>query len=537
MNAELKYKLLTLALPLFGLAGCSDFLERSAQDLIIPQTALHYKELLQGEGYFAEMSGYTYDNYLFVMLMTDDVEYVNVLTDEADIPPYWLQETSGKTLEFSNVETYASCYRWDADIEATEQVEDKAYYGLYRQAMVANICLEGAETCEGTREQKQSLKGQAAFSRAFAYFMLANLYAKPYASALHGKTDPNELCVPIKPNSTPTLETFSRATIGQVWGQIASDIDTALANLKDKTILNRYEIRYPAALVLAMRIALYMEDWDKVIACGEEFVGLGMYPLQDISTRTTSGPKQTPENEDPVLKFINTDNSEVAWCFGHTSSDIYSFMLLPYTSINTYVKYLRTSSLGEGSIIRQYEEGDCRLSYWFYAPLKAAIDLPTLYCDYLTCKYYHNTKDSQHELGNEFAFRTGEVIVSLAEAYARKPQPEPYKAIQLLNELRRKRFTAASYQDLTAASFAPQALVEFVWSERRRELCFEELHRWWDLRRTTQPRLEHRWRNNTKYVLDEGDPAYVLNFPAAELSFNGAQLVPNVRPNRPELAQ
>lgn len=531
------HKRLPLLISLLGLgfSSCDDFLERSAQDLIIPTTAMHYKELLQGEGYFTNV---TYgDNYLFAMFMTDDVEYINALTDEANIPSYWLQPESNKTLEDSKVETYASCYRWDADIEATGQLTDKACYGLYRQAMVANICLEGSETCEGTREQKQILKGQAAFSRAFAYLMLANLYAKPYASALHGKTDPNELCVPLKPTSVPTLETFGRATMGQVWGQIVSDIDTALLKLKGQRILNRYEIRYPAALVLAMRIALYMEEWDKVIAYGEEFLDLGQYPLYDISTRTTSGPKITPDEDFPVLKFLNADNSEVVWSFGYALSnkDVYHSALVANYVVATYIKYLRCSSLGANSLIQQYETGDCRLSYWFYAPFRAATDIPTLYCDYLTCKVYSNSYDSKREFQSTFAFRTGEVLLSLAEAYARKPQPEPNKAIQHLNDLRRKRFTAATYHDLTAGSFSEQDLIQFVWNERRRELSFEELHRWWDLRRTTQPRIEHRWRNGTKYVLEEGDPAYVLDFPEKERSFNGAKLVPNVRPYRPEL--
>ena len=32
--------------------GCSDFLERSAQNLVIPTTCADYTEILQGEGYF-----------------------------------------------------------------------------------------------------------------------------------------------------------------------------------------------------------------------------------------------------------------------------------------------------------------------------------------------------------------------------------------------------------------------------------------------------------------------------------------------------
>ena len=35
--------------------SCDDFLERSAQNLIVPETVEHYKELLQGEAYFKDL--------------------------------------------------------------------------------------------------------------------------------------------------------------------------------------------------------------------------------------------------------------------------------------------------------------------------------------------------------------------------------------------------------------------------------------------------------------------------------------------------
>ena len=41
-----------------------------------------------------------------------------------------------------------------------------------------------------------------------------------------------------------------------------------------------------------------------------------------------------------------------------------------------------------------------------------------------------------------------------------------------------------TYKELTFADFATTAdLLQFVRDERRRELCFEEIHRWADLRR------------------------------------------------------
>ncbi len=125
--------------------------------------------------------------------------------------------------------------------------------------------------------------------------------------------------------------------------------------------------------------------------------------------------------------------------------------------------------------------------------------------------------------------RSAEVYLNLSEAYARNSTPDNTKALQCLNFLRSKRLT--SYTSLTQGNFTTQqSLIDYIWLERRRELCFEEFHRWWDLRRTGQPSITHSWLNDT-YVLAVHDLAYVLNFPKEELNFN-TLLVENDRPPR-----
>jgi hypothetical protein len=382
-------------------------------------------------------------------------------------------------------------------------------------------------------EEKEVLKGQAAFTRAFAYLMLANLYAKPY-----NKAQPDDLCVPLKEDFTPSLEVASRATIKEVWDVITSDIEMALRLLEDKAINNVHEISYPAALVLAMRIYLYKEEWGKAIEYGEKFRALGRYPLQDISAQTTAGDiRYHTDAARHVRKFLSVGNTEVAWTFGYSflsgSVDIYRTAYTPVTSTGAngnICMYYRAAAKDATGIIAQYEDGDRRKVYWFYAPPTPTAGVPTYRYDYVTTKYEHTF----NYLDGCFAFRAGEVYISLAEAYARRGESgDRAKAIAALNDLRANRFDPALYVALQEADFSTdQALVEIVWLERRRELCFEELHRWWDLRRTNQPQIVHQWKNATTYTLQEGDDAYVLQFPRAELDYNGTALEPNPRPNR-----
>ncbi|MDR1719775.1 MAG: RagB/SusD family nutrient uptake outer membrane protein [Dysgonamonadaceae bacterium] len=515
---------LILILPLL-LISCDDFLKRSAQNLVIPTTTAQYKEILQGEGYFYDLVKNTTGKcgYAYLQYMTDDMEYVDVLTSP-DLPAGWENSKIG---EDDNVEVYAACYKWDAQLEQM-QFYDEVYMYLYKQILAANVCLIAVDESEGTQSEKEILKGQAAFTRAFAYFMLANMYAKPY-----NKAAPNDLCVPIKPDPKPTLDRFPRATIAEVWNLIASDIQTALDGMRGKNLeRNVYEINYPAALILATRIAVFMEDWDKAAALGEEY--LASYPscrLYSITDKTTAGARVENESLELIreMKFFNKQNTEIVWVFGSLTSN-YSNVFTPNTIIDIYGKYFAVTSRGKNNLKDVYEDGDRRWNYWFYETVPFSTT-PFYRYDYLTAKVDSRVKTEV--LYGSQCFRTGEIYLLLAEAYARRSAPDKEKAVKMLNELRIKRFDPAKYKPLQAGDFTNESLVDFVWQERRRELCFEEMHRWWDLRRMPlQQPILHPWRNGETYTLPPDDPAYILNFPQEELEYNGDVLVSNYRPNR-----
>ena len=65
---------------------------------------------------------------------------------------------------------------------------------------------------------------------------------------------------------------------------------------------------------------------------------------------------------------------------------------------------------------------------------------------------------------------------------------------------------------------SPEALLVEIYDERARELAFEG-HRWFDLRRTTQPRMERKFRDDV-YVLEQGDSRYTIPIPTAAIQAN-----------------
>lgn len=483
--------------------SCDDFLELSSQDLIIPETVEHYKEILQGEGYFKDILAQGW----FVMLMTDDIEY------HAGIP-----SANGEISESTYVSNGEFVYKWDGEIES-EIWKETLFRYLYKQALVANVCLDGLKQAEGTEVEKKILKGQACFTRGFAYLMLANLYAQAYNEARE-----DDLCVPLTFDPTPSLQRYERATIKEVWTQIVADIDTAMYCLKDVDITNLYEINYNAALVLATRTALYMENYDKVIEYGNEF--LAIHPeLYDITGITRS-----PSTSSSGNCFLFPEvNEEIVFLFGKNTV-IWSTVL----NNMDYYDCFRASESSPSALIAEFGDNDNekRKVYWFEPPKESFLGNEA---PWLASSRYCPLKYNRYDIkggGYVNALRSGEVYLSLAEAYARKASPDKGKAVGLLNDLRRNRI--ADYTDLTTGDFASnEELVKFIWKERRLELCFEEFHRWWDLRRIGQPEITHEWKNNLIYKLEEKDPAYVMNFPKYEREFN-PELVENPRPVRNE---
>lgn len=484
-------------------SSCKKYLEQTSQDLIRPVTITHYKELLQGEGYFKDL----YARGWFIDVMTDNIAALDL------IYPTTGQNTKAK---------YAGpAYKWAADLEeVTGTFSDRLFQHLYKNILAANTCIQAGEKAEGTATEKAVLMGQAYFHRAYGYFTLANLYAQA-----HNEAQPDDLCVPLILETTPSLKTYNRATIKEVWDLIKADITKAVELLStDNATRTVYEVNYKAALVLASRISLYMEDYEQVIKYGEKFLVLNP-ALRNITAITTS-----PTNSGAFAPgtFLMLNNPEIVFTFGTMNSSSVEGSYMFYTRETTAFSEVGFSASKDepGGLMKTYEATDRRLNHWFTLPTGAPGEvLGVITRTPVKVSFYDGNRFSQ-------TMRAGEVYLNIAEAYARKASPDPAHTIELLNQLRRNRI--AGYTDLTAAGFAgAQELVQFVWDERRRELCFEEFHRWWDLRRTGQPALQHDYLGDV-FELKPKDPAYILNFPKQELEFN-TSLVPNARPVRTPL--
>ncbi|MDR2914645.1 MAG: RagB/SusD family nutrient uptake outer membrane protein [Tannerella sp.] len=478
-----KYVVIPVGYLIFS-TGCSDFLERSSSDLIIPEHAEDFKELLQGEAYFKEL----FEKSAFAIYMTDDVEYRN---DD---------EQSWSSVSHSDLFIYQDAYGWAPEVE-NDRLADACFSYLYTQILTANICLTALDKMKGTTQEKKILEGQACFTRAFAYFLLANFYARAYNEA-----DADDPCVPLVLEPDPTMDKPLPATIETIWNRIDKDITQALVCLKHEPETSIYEIGYMASLVLATRIALFKENYEAVISYGEELLGFNSR-LYDI----TLLPSDKEENDESDRSFMNPfNNPEIIWMFDNGKKASYTRQL----RLSVYREYFTISTQSTGALLPLFTydeksgEGDKRLPLWFNPPGMLTFGWEPVKYDSYAVDYKHQN-----------AFRTAEIYLSLAEAHARKNSPDTEKVLYYLNVLRSHRIIP--YTPLENSDFSNfTTLIDFIWEERRRELCMEEHHRWWDLRRCGRPALTHVWKNGAVFSLEKGGSAYVLTYPRYEREYN-----------------
>ncbi len=468
---------------MLALQSCGDFLEEVSQDEFEPKTTEAFRELLNGEGYnfSSSVNPLTY-------MMDDDVESVS--TSSWDDIQRIQQEL----------------YTWQPDFysfqdeEGTYTSSNKdVYKNLYELIMACNIVNEYIDGSQGTDADKAIVRAEALSLRAFYYLQLVNLYAYPYNDKDH---DPSTaLGVPLVLASEVFDEGEPRSTVKKVYDQIATDIEQACDLFgQDKTNRGVFRISYTAAHLLASRIYLYMENWDKVIEHAT-------YALE-------TAPELADLNNYTIDNTYNPTNGVISRNFPET------IFLGGYRAISGSYGLMGTPFNVSSDLFNSYADNDLRIGTYL---MEASSYLP----------YNYMLLKSSSE--QEYAWRTSELYLNRAEAYIELymdgDQAAGQKAVDDLNTLLSKR-----YRDYEPLTLKPaDELLELYREERRKELCFEGF-RWFDLRRYGMPQLEHilidQNGNSTRYILKEKDPSYVLPLPDNAMEHNSNLIQNELSPRR-----
>lgn len=364
---------------------------------------------------------YTTD-YQFLMNNREDFKgtYIlpTVVNDDMATITATHQATWGS--EFKNAYIWASEYYLQGQ-------GDIGWNNLYKQIYTCNEVLYGVMSSKnGTDQLKRQIYAEALVQRAYAYLMLANQYGAVYDPA----TAATQVGIPLL--TTPDLyQPLNRVSLKTIYDQVVKDLEEAIPSLPDLGDNNGHPAKVSAYAILA-RCHLYMRN----------FAQAGEYADKALAIKST------------VLNLSDYVNNTGAFPRSLQDPEI----LLYKVTAGTFNSELNPE------LLALFATGDQR--YTLYTG--TARNVP-----------------GRAFIRNNFTFEgiyTGpsvpELILNRAEVYARSGNLT--KTLELLNILRKKRFTAATYQDLVITNV--DDLLPAVINERRREFMGTGL-RWFDQRR------------------------------------------------------
>jgi hypothetical protein len=379
-----------------------------------------------------------------------------------------------------------NAYIWAVDIYGGQgQVPD--WDVPYQQVFYANVVLEGLANVKvdsSNAVQYNTLKGAALFTRAFAFYNLAQLFAPAYDPHSAG----TDLSIPLRLSSDINAVSI-HSTVQQTYDRILDDLHLAETLLPSIVpYANRNRPSRPAAQALLARVYLSQRNYPQATLSADSC--LQSYPnsLFLYDTLIATSPF-------PITQF----NSET----------LYQGTFLTYTQALVGLFY--PQCVIDSMLYQSYAPNDLRRSFFYKTTSTGS--------PYLRGSYN----------GGVYPFgglATDEVYLIRAEGRARAGDISG--AMDDLNTLLSTRWKVGTYTNFTASP-AKEAL-DTILLERRKELAFRGL-RWTDLRRLNKEGANitfTRNLNGTFYYLRPTDSLlYTLPIPPDVLA--SSHMAPNKR--------
>ncbi|MCU4155855.1 RagB/SusD family nutrient uptake outer membrane protein [Carboxylicivirga sp. A043] len=404
--------------------------------------------------------------------------YANYMTDD-------LAERDGADAFDTKKKGWKTFYTWQQELEINEEGDilssaNKAWETIYEDIAIANYVIELIEDATGDIEEVNYVKGEAYFIRAYSYFNLLNLYGVPYNAS-----SDSDLGVPLRLD-TGVETTYRRNSVNECYAQIEADIEEAMKLIDESGLTKtKWHPNIAACNLLMSRVKLYQEKWNEAIAYADKVIE--NYGLTVM---------------DPNTPFVVADNNEI----------LYSFQTANISGWGTNsAKYFAVTD----ELYDSFDDAD-RRKEMFFAKLTAETNE-----QYIWTNKYNTTFT-----GMGWAhFRVAEAFLNRAEAYAQSNSAALALAdIQTLHSYRYSNTSSIVYPENDSE------VLSFVLDERRKELCFEEHHRWFDLRRMDErPEITHVYSvidetgvllQTETYTLFSDDPNYTLPLPLEERENN-----------------
>jgi hypothetical protein len=368
---------------------------------------------------------------------------------------------SGSTAS-SDLDAYLDLWLWK-DENPSPTTSYFSWRSYYHAIYIANYIIEHQEEItDASAKTINQLVGEAYMMRAYCHFLLVNLYAEPYTHCTPATTRGVPMMLEADVNAIP-----GSSSVETIYQQVLSDIAEAeqRLNVTKWDEGENYRFNTISAQALRARTYLYMGRWQEALTAAKAVIATHG-DLEDLNVSSALLPDsyQSAENIVALEQF----SSNLSTVINQPSNDFISL----------------------------YRTGDQRKSKYF--------------------KRATSTTWTLLKSDGYCSFRSAEAYLTAAEAAAQLN--DLTGAVDLLKPLLQKRLNATAYQDALdlMAPMNQSQLLQEIYDERARELAFEG-HRWYDLRRTTQPALTRTYGGQTYTLTPE---KYTMRFPTEAVESN-----------------
>ena len=270
-----KYIALSLLALSMGLISCNDFLDKLPDNRTEANTEVKIQKLL--------VSAYpTHDHMAFTEYASDNVD------DMGEKNPY--------TERFLD-----EIYHWTDVTESDNQDPESYWMDLYQCIETANMALEGIESMGGaTTPSLKEAKAEALLCRAYAHFMLVNVFAMHYDA-----NNPNAIGVSYVTETEKELNPkYQRETVHQNYAHIAADLEAALPDVGDSYYsVPKYHFNKNAAYAFACRFYLYYEKYDKAIEYANKVLGTNPKAMLRNNQHISTLPREWVQGQGPIPMY------------------------------------------------------------------------------------------------------------------------------------------------------------------------------------------------------------------------------------------
>ncbi len=476
------------------LSSCDDYLSVDPDPRNKIESA---KDAAQALVYAYPSSSY----FAFTETMTDNVTDVGAGGNDFDFirEAYWWKDFTSRTQDTPS-SYFVACY--DAIAQANTVLE---------------ACYNKLDSLECTAEI-----GEALICRAYAHFMLVNLFSPTY----NPQTSVNDLALPYvtKVETDPFLK-YERISVQKMYDLIEADLLKGISYIETAQYSSpKYHFGITTAATFASRFFLYKQDWDNAMKYANIALRI------DNPTALLRDWNEKYQNLQ-VDVLLNTYNSSQETCNLLVSSQLSYWYIC---GVSARYKF-STPVMNEIYNKRNVTGGE--IAYTFIGSTEQSVRMAKI-------KYYFKRTSAQSATGYYYIihpiFVIEEALINRAEAYAMKGDAVSIDlAIKDLNIFYSKRIKnynpsthlitqkkiddyvgSVLYKDLNPNYEIPSQsknLLEVIVDTRRKEFISEGL-RWFDIRRFDMEITHTSSDGKITDTLKKGDLRKVIQLPNSVLS-------------------